>query len=269
MAPKSWGRVARTMPSPFRHPKTGMWWFRQSVPKALRLPVGTILGRPDRPCWELKWTLGTHDLREAKQRLPAANAILQAARNGASPLTHRHLHALAGLWYQRKLKEWEVDPRAADAWDYWDEATPTDPYVEGTEDDEHPVESAQWRRDWARFLALFLPEVSALLASEGVVTDAASENRLAELIVERLPQALQRHRRRQGGDSAASQLSYLGASPNRPSGPRKGQPEGAFSVPERHDQRLEGGGGGQATDGGGSRVCHQRPDQVPRPRRPI
>ena len=203
MAPRSWGRVARVMVSPLRHPKTGMLWFRQSVPKALQVQVGVILGR-GKPVAELKWTLATHDPQEAKQRMPAAmtkaNAILEAARNGPSPLTHRELHALAGLWYLRKLQEWEVDPAAADAWDNWDVAMPTDPYVEATENDENPVVSVQWRREWPRFLSTFAPTVSALLVAEGVVTDAASEAHLAELIVQRLPQALERHGKRQNGD---------------------------------------------------------------------
>jgi hypothetical protein len=203
MAPRSWGRVARVMVSPLRHPKTGMLWFRQSVPKALQAQVGVILSR-GKPVAELKWTLATRDPQEAKRRMPAAmtkaNAILEAARNGPSPLTHRELHALAGLWYLRKLNEWETDPTAADAWDNWDDGAPSDPHVEGTENGENPVESAKWRREWPRFLAGFGPTVAALLTSEGVVTDAASEARLAELIVQRLPQALERHWKRQNGD---------------------------------------------------------------------
>jgi len=89
------------MASPWRHPKTGVFWFRQAVPQALRLQVGVVLGRPDKPCLELKWSLRTHDFREAKTRMVEAMAkaetILDAARNGAQPLSERQTHLLAGL----------------------------------------------------------------------------------------------------------------------------------------------------------------------------
>ena len=98
--PLSWGRVAKVMVSPYRHPKTGMCWFGRAVPVALRLQVAAVLGRPGKPAWELKWTLGTHDLREAKALMPAAmaksDAILDAARSGARPLSPREVFALAG-----------------------------------------------------------------------------------------------------------------------------------------------------------------------------
>jgi hypothetical protein len=99
--PQSWGRVSKVMVSPWRHPKTGVFWFRRAVPKALQLQVGELLGRPGKPCWEPKWTLGTHDLRRTKELMPPAmakaHAILEAARNGARPLSDREIHALAGL----------------------------------------------------------------------------------------------------------------------------------------------------------------------------
>ena len=137
-----------------------MLWFRRAVPKALRLPVGEVLGRPGKPCWELKWTLGTYELRRAKELMPAAMAkayaILEAARNGARPLSNRETHALAGLWYQHQLKAWEAGPSAIDRWDNWDLAMPTDPYAEATEDSEHPVERKGFAREWRQFLVAFL-----------------------------------------------------------------------------------------------------------------
>jgi integrase len=208
--PLSWGRVAKVMSSPHRHPKSGMFWFPRAVPKALALQVAAVLGRPGKPAWELKWTLGTHDIREAKLAMPAAmmkaDAILDAARNGARPLSHREMHGLAGLWYRSRLREWEADPAAEHYWDHWDMGMPTDPYVEGTEHDDHPVVSKQWQREWSHFRGSFMPEVDALLASEGVVTDAPSKERLAELIVERLPQALGRQSQQRRGDYSADPL---------------------------------------------------------------
>ena len=201
---RSWDRVAKVMVSPFRHPDTGMFWFRRAVPKALRLPVGEVLGRPGKPCWELKWTLGTHELCRAKELMPAAmakaDAILEAARNGARPLSNRETHALAGLWYQRQLNAWEADPSAIDHWDNWDLAMPTDPYIEGTEDSEHPVERQGFAREWKQFLVAFLIQADELLAREGVITDSASSMKLAELLVTRLQDALDVHHRSRRGD---------------------------------------------------------------------
>ena len=188
-----------------------MFWFRKAVPAALRLRVGSVMGRPDKPAWELKWTLGTHDIRTAKglmvEALAKADAILDAARDGARPLSDREAHALAGLWYQRKLAAWEADPGEADGWEGWDVAMPTDEYVEGTDYNEHPgVVSKGWQREWRIFLKPFAGEARALLAAEGVVTDPASVDRLAELIVRRLPQALETQRKRSRGNYSPDTL---------------------------------------------------------------
>ena len=181
-----------------------MLYFRRAVPEALRLQVGAVLGRPGKPTAELKWTLGTHDLREAKTLMPAAmaksDAIFAAARNGAHPLTHREAHALSGLWYRRRLCEWEADPASAHKWDHWGEGMPTGLYVEETEHGEEPVISKQGAREWKLFLSGLMPEVAELLSDEGIMTDDASKERLAELIVQRLPQALGRHWKQQAGD---------------------------------------------------------------------
>ena len=191
--PHSWGRVAKVMVSPFRHPKTGVFQFRKAVPESLRIGVARVLGRAGSPVWELKWTLSTHSLREAKKLMPAAmaraDAILDAARNGARSLTDREAHALSGLWYQRKLQLWEADPADAEGWEGWDIAIPTDKYTEETEDDEHPVVSKQWQREWRTFLRPWIAEARILLASEGVVTDPISAEKLAELLVRRIQQA--------------------------------------------------------------------------------
>ena len=84
------------MVSPLRHPKTGMLWFRQAVPEKLRLNVGAIMGRPGKPAWELKWTLGTHDVRGVNE------AMLDA------------------------IKKADAIMEAALAWDHWSEPMPTD-----------------------------------------------------------------------------------------------------------------------------------------------
>ncbi len=83
---------------------------------------------------------------------------------------------------------------------------PTDIYVEGTEDSEHPIISKQGKRLWKQFVASFMHEVGSLFEAEGVATDPASEERLAELIIARLAQALDRHHRQRHGDFSPDPL---------------------------------------------------------------
>lgn len=65
-----WGRAEHFVVSPMRHPKTGVYWFRQAVPKAMQAAVAEVLGRPGKRHLELKWTLGTKDQAEAKRLWP-------------------------------------------------------------------------------------------------------------------------------------------------------------------------------------------------------
>ncbi|WP_422918291.1 DUF6538 domain-containing protein [Rhizosaccharibacter radicis] len=108
-----WGQVSHFMVSPWRHSKTGIFWFRQAVPKAMQAAVAEVLGRPGKRHLELKWTLGTRDLAEAKRLWPAAlkkaQGIFEAAHKGAEPLSPEQLHALSGLFYGRQLALWKRD----------------------------------------------------------------------------------------------------------------------------------------------------------------
>jgi integrase len=72
---------------------------------------------------------------------------------------------------------------------------PTDPYVEGTENTEEPVERKGFAREWGQFLVAFLIQVDELLTAEGVVTDNASKEKLADLLAKRLQDAMAAHGR--------------------------------------------------------------------------
>ena len=98
-------RVRHIMPEPFKHPKSGVYYYRKTVPESLR----GALGRR-----EIRRSLGTKDLREAKLRYPEVaadvDAILTRAAGGATRLTNRQIVALAGEWYRRELTKHEDDP---------------------------------------------------------------------------------------------------------------------------------------------------------------
>jgi hypothetical protein len=74
--------MALAMVRPFRHPKTGVYWLRKVVPGEVRDAVGKR---------ELKVTLGTKDVREAKAGpiVERSEAIIAAARTGGVILTQR------------------------------------------------------------------------------------------------------------------------------------------------------------------------------------
>jgi hypothetical protein len=64
------------MPSPYKHPKTGVYWYRQRVPAVLgsiakgKTVTVTIEGKPSTPKVgsDIKISLGTKEPKVAKQR---------------------------------------------------------------------------------------------------------------------------------------------------------------------------------------------------------
>jgi hypothetical protein len=106
--------VVIRMPSPMKHSKTGVYWYRKVVPAHLRASVGKR---------EIKRSLGTKDFREAKRLYPAAaeeaERELAIAEGRLRPirLTLQQIVALSGEWYRATLAEQERDPYPADEYD--------------------------------------------------------------------------------------------------------------------------------------------------------
>ena len=134
------------MPQPWKHPKTGVYYFRKVVPERLRPLVGKR---------EIKVSLNTKSLREAKLRYPGAvahaNLILQRAEGGAIELTHKQVLALAGEWYKRQLAAREDEPGNSDQLEieadvlietYHDSCTPK--YRQCLYDEPQAVASFDW-----------------------------------------------------------------------------------------------------------------------------
>ena len=103
--------MAVPMPSPQKHRDTGVYWFRQRVPKDLRPLVGKT---------EVTRTLGTKDLAEAKILHGPVMAEVAAQwaelRRGQQALTHKEIQALAGEFYRELVKAHENEPGSVDAW---------------------------------------------------------------------------------------------------------------------------------------------------------
>jgi len=93
------------MARPFRHPKTGIYWYRKRVPDALRSLVGKR---------EEKVTLKTRDPAEAKiAHAKVASEIEQRWRRlaaGAQSLSQKTAEAIAGEIYRSMVAEHEDNP---------------------------------------------------------------------------------------------------------------------------------------------------------------
>jgi integrase len=151
--------VAQLMAQPFKHQKTGGYYYRRVVPAHLRKALGRT---------EFRISLQTKDLREAKQRYPEKAAEVEAAlaRAGGGPviLTTKEVYALAGVWYRRMLDKYEAEPGDPLGWDVWADEL-RDAYHED------------------RVAAVIRPQVDELLKREGLIIDEQSRKRLDEAVL--------------------------------------------------------------------------------------
>ena len=202
----------------WRDPRTGIWKLRRRIPAQYR-------GVADQTGDTVKISTGTADRKEAERRLPemlrqwsALEAEWERRLNSgapiapAQPLTNRQLFALAGLWYRRQVHEFEAHPDAAALWHGWEDTMPGDPYTESASPEAIAQGQAgvrpEYQRQEAVFLAPFVGYAAELIRSCGAVTDTASTDRLARLLVKRLAQALALHRKRLGGDYSPDPIRH-------------------------------------------------------------
>lgn len=117
-----------SMPSPFKHPSTGVYWYRQRVPARVasaakgKLVTVTVDGHPSSPTLgaDIKVSLPTKSPAEAKRLALEAQAefdrIWLSFENGPVRLTLRQITALAGEMYHVIRVVLEDDPGAAAEW---------------------------------------------------------------------------------------------------------------------------------------------------------
>jgi hypothetical protein len=149
------------MPQPFKHPKTGVFYYRRVVPHSLRAALGRT---------EFRLSLGTKDLREAKRRYPEKAAEVDAliARASGTPvtLTHREIIALAGKWYWQKLDHYHDSPGDPVGWDIWQDLLLTED-------------------DGGHSAAFLRSEIDRLLADEGLAIDERSRAALDDAVLDK------------------------------------------------------------------------------------
>ncbi len=108
------------MARPYKHPKTGVYYFRRRIPTDLVGHLGRSLE---------KRSLGTKDPSEARVRFAAVSAEVEALWQGAREslatrapepvmrrLTHKEVHAIAGEVYRSVVGRHEDDPAPQAAW---------------------------------------------------------------------------------------------------------------------------------------------------------
>jgi integrase len=203
--------MRQLMPQPWKHPKTGVYYFRKVVPKRLRPLVGR---------WEIKVSLNTKSLREAKLRYPdeaaQANLILRRAEGGAIELTHKQILALAGEWYKRQLAAREDEPGNPTELEieadvliekYYDCCTPE--YRQCLYDDPHQADDFEFDEKYVStdFLKVVRGDVEDTLHREGLAVGKQTFAMLSERIYDHTIRLLQALRRRALGDYSADKFS--------------------------------------------------------------
>ncbi|MCO5961787.1 DUF6538 domain-containing protein [Sinorhizobium meliloti] len=99
------------MPRPFKHPKTGVYYFRVRVPADL---IG-VLGKT-----EVKVSLGTKDPALAKELFSDKERKVakewKTLRSQPEPLTQKQIVALSGKVYRKIIERFDDDPGSPSLW---------------------------------------------------------------------------------------------------------------------------------------------------------
>lgn len=158
------------MPSPFKHPKTGVYWLRLRVPADLQAAVGKK---------EIKRSLKTKDPAAAKARFPTVYSQLlnewRRLRQAPAPLSPRELSGLVGEHYRETVA---LGGQAHDA-ALWEQLGKVSEDAIG-----------RW----------YGPTAEALLAKAGLLADEDSRQRLLHALYETDLKAIEVNQRAAAGD---------------------------------------------------------------------
>lgn len=165
------------MPRPFKHPKTGVYYFRARVPADLVAQVGRK---------EVKVTLGTKDPALAKQLFSDKEREFETRwksfRAKPEPLPHRQIVGLAGKLYLQFMAPLEDEPGEPEL---WHRVLEIGDAVYANED-----KMERW----------YGPAIDELLQREGLAIDASSRSRLLHESHTALKQAAEQQLKRSQGD---------------------------------------------------------------------
>ena len=150
------------MPSPWKHPKTGIYYFRRAVPNDIK----------DRLGWEIKVSLGTSSCTEAKRlyaaELAKSDISFDQARSGFT-LSDKNAKALAGKWLAQAL---EADEKVRDTGEPDPEKAT---YNEDYGPYEHHLDAMEAAHQGEKLESVVFEEVNKLIQSEGLPVPKGSE----------------------------------------------------------------------------------------------
>ncbi len=220
------------MARPFKHPKTGIFWFRKAAPEDLRGLVGKR---------EEKRSLQTRDPQEARRRhaevLSEVEARWAALRAGPQTLSEREAHELALVCYEQWLENYRDNPSQQVFWpievgeSVFAPPPPFDPRNPraGLWEEITPALLKRWELEkWCS------DNATKLLASKGLVVDEASCLKLAKAIAAAVHRASETLVRFARGETARAARSDLGEAEH------KAQEQPAARKPIRFGQLLDG-----------------------------
>jgi integrase len=169
--------MALQMARPYKHPKTGVYYFRQKVPADLRSKLGNkIVSR----------SLRTKDAGLAKIRnadeVRKQAVIWDSYRKEPEPLPHQQIVALSGIIYRDLMALREEEPGDRKVW------VKTLNILNGLRDD------AAGQERW------YGSQVDNLLLERGIVTDSYSRQRLIQEADRAFRQAVEQQLKRAEGD---------------------------------------------------------------------
>lgn len=164
------------MPRPFKHPKTGVYYFRARVPADLVAAVGKS---------EVKISLHTKDPTLAKdlfsKKEQEVTSRWKLMRVKPEPLSQRQIVALSGKVYRKIVEKFDDEPGPAVVW----------------RNILALAERVAAKGDWEQW---YSPSIDELLLSEGISTDQASRDRLIQQVHQTLLLAAEQQIKKAEGD---------------------------------------------------------------------
>jgi integrase len=205
------------MTRPTRRPRSSFLQFRKRVPTdiqrvangrpvAMSFPAGaageaaTVVRAALRG--QVKFSLQTRDPATAKERTGLATAHLErlyaAIRSGPRSLSHKEVVALAGLVYKGFATSGEDNPGPASMWS--NVVGANEAAEDGTDTTSSLMIGTEDQRRRGALERRFGRMADAILATQGIVTDAKSRWALIEELPKALTQAATKLRRNAEGD---------------------------------------------------------------------
>lgn len=205
-----------SMSRPWRHPDTGIYYYRARVPADLSaklsgthltVEVATVLTRA-KVRSIVKISLRTKDSMEARLRHASVQSQLElrwaSARGRPNRLTTQEISGLAGVWYRNLVLTHQEDPGSVDGWEafqdqLYDGLICFDESSDGS--DRQPFDPDKGYRELGRCF-----DLGEFLTQRGLSIDEGTRQRLVQSIAWALINGCETLIRRAGGDYGPDQF---------------------------------------------------------------